>query len=75
MFVIISEVNEMFFWLFLGHDDCVRGLAWLNDQIFLSCSNDASIRKWNLEGKCLDEYYGHKNYIYSIAVLPSSTGS
>ena len=31
-----------------GHSDCVRGLAVVNAQEFLSCSNDSSIRRWSI---------------------------
>uniref|UniRef100_A0A8D0H133 Phospholipase A2 activating protein n=1 Tax=Sphenodon punctatus TaxID=8508 RepID=A0A8D0H133_SPHPU len=55
---------------FTGHEDCVRGLAILSETEFLSCANDASIRRWNVNGECLQVYYGHTNYIYSISVFP-----
>lgn len=51
---------------FVGHIDCVRGLAVVDGNTFLSCSNDASIRRWDTaSGTCLDIYYGHTNFIYS----------
>lgn len=53
-----------------GHSDCVRGLAAFSDSVFLSCSNDATIRKWNAHtGECLQTLYGHQHYIYSVSVL------
>ena len=56
----------------LGHTDCVRGLALLTANEFLSCSNDATIRRWSLSSSSsLQVYYGHSNYIYSLAVLPN----
>ncbi|KAF7244575.1 Phospholipase A-2-activating protein [Varanus komodoensis] len=55
-----------------GHEDCVRGLAILSETAFLSCSNDASIRRWQISGECLQVYYGHTNYIYCISVFPQS---
>lgn len=56
---------------FVGHSDCVRGLAVVDGNTFLSCSNDASIRRWDAaSGACLDIYYGHTNFIYSVSVLP-----
>ncbi|CAH2293817.1 phospholipase A-2-activating [Pelobates cultripes] len=57
---------------FLGHEDCVRGLATLSNIEFLSCSNDASVRRWQITGECLQIYYGHTNYIYSICLFPDS---
>lgn len=56
-----------------GHTDCVRGLAWLKEDSFLSCSNDASVRRWSIAGQCLETYYGHRNFVYSVAVLPGSS--
>uniref|UniRef100_A0A8C1G352 Phospholipase A2-activating protein n=1 Tax=Cyprinus carpio TaxID=7962 RepID=A0A8C1G352_CYPCA len=53
------------------HEDCVRGLAVINDVEFLSCSNDASIRRWMVTGECVQVYYSHTNYIYSLAVFPN----
>ena len=56
----------------LGHTDCVRGLAILSNTEFLSCSNDATIRRWSIASEeCLHIYYSHSNYIYSLAVLPN----
>uniref|UniRef100_A0A672PW60 Phospholipase A-2-activating protein-like n=1 Tax=Sinocyclocheilus grahami TaxID=75366 RepID=A0A672PW60_SINGR len=54
-----------------GHEDCVRGLAVINEVEFLSCSNDASIRRWMVTGECVQVYYSHTNYIYSLAVFPN----
>ncbi|KAK7576747.1 hypothetical protein V9T40_013033 [Parthenolecanium corni] len=52
-----------------GHTDCVRCLAELSSTEILSCSNDATIRKWSLEtGDCLDTIYGHPNFIYNFCV-------
>ncbi|XP_029462252.1 phospholipase A-2-activating protein isoform X2 [Rhinatrema bivittatum] len=57
---------------FTGHEDCVRGLATLNKTEFLSCSNDASVRRWNISGECLHVCFGHTNFIYSISAFPGS---
>lgn len=57
-----------------GHEDCVRGLAVISSSEFFSCSNDASIRRWQVTGECVQVYYSHTNYIYSMAVFPNSTG-
>lgn len=59
----------------LGHEDCVRGLAIISSTEFFSCSNDMSIRRWLVTGECVQVYYGHTNYIYSMAVFPNSHGS
>lgn len=35
----------------------------------LSCSNDATIRHWNDTYDCINEFHGHGNYIYGMAML------
>ncbi|CAB0033096.1 unnamed protein product [Trichogramma brassicae] len=53
------------------HTDCVRDLTPINNNEFLSCSNDAIVKHWSaLTGDCLGNFYGHSNYIYSISALP-----
>jgi len=48
-----------------GHTDCVRDLAKLSMEEFLSCSNDATVKRWNVDpGECLETFYGHPSYIY-----------
>ncbi|KAG8334104.1 hypothetical protein J6590_097669 [Homalodisca vitripennis] len=50
-----------------GHKDCVRDLAAESAVELLSCANDATIRKWNVDtGESLEVYFGHKHYIYSL---------
>ena len=56
----------------LGHTDCVRGLAVISATEFLSCSNDAAVKRWNTSGDCLQTLYGHSNYVYSITAFPDS---
>lgn len=58
-----------------GHEDCVRGLAVVSDLEFFSCSNDTSIRRWLVTGECVQVYYSHTNYIYSLAVFPNGQGT
>ena len=55
-----------------GHTDAVRSLAVISSEEFLSASNDATVRRWSRTGDCLGTYYGHENYIYSVALFPSS---
>ncbi|XP_014228764.1 phospholipase A-2-activating protein-like [Trichogramma pretiosum] len=53
------------------HTDCVRDLTPINNNEFLSCSNDAIVKHWSaITGDCLGNFYGHSNYIYSISALP-----
>ncbi|XP_031830559.2 phospholipase A2 activator protein [Nomia melanderi] len=50
-----------------GHTDCVRDIASINDNEFLTCGNDATVRHWNASvGICLGTYDAHNNYIYGI---------
>ena len=50
--------------LFKGHTDCVRALAVVDADRFLSAANDATVRLWAISGESLATYYGHTNYIY-----------
>ncbi|XP_058792749.1 phospholipase A-2-activating protein isoform X2 [Phymastichus coffea] len=53
-----------------GHTDCVRDIAIVKDNEFLTCANDAVIKHWNaFTGDCLGNYYGHSNYIYSVSAF------
>ena len=49
----------------------MRSVAVLSSAEFLSCSNDATIRRWLTSGECTHTYYGHNNYIYCLAVMPN----
>uniref|UniRef100_A0A146MDH4 Phospholipase A-2-activating protein n=1 Tax=Lygus hesperus TaxID=30085 RepID=A0A146MDH4_LYGHE len=52
-----------------GHTDCVRGLEVVDDQHFLSCSNDGIIMKWNaVTGEKIQTFPGHPNFIYNISL-------
>ncbi|MCL4124818.1 UNVERIFIED_CONTAM: hypothetical protein GTU68_054159 [Idotea baltica] len=57
-----------------GHTDCVRGVSLLDSERFVSCSNDASVRFWNVSGECLATCYGHTSFIYSIYCSDPSSG-
>lgn len=59
-----------------GHTDCVRGLVILNSENFLSCSNDGTIRQWNIgSGETVQIFNGHDNYIYDISILKNEASS
>lgn len=55
--------------IFEGHTDCVRGLAVINGQQFLSCSNDATVIMWTIDGDILKKFEGHENFIYDICII------
>ncbi|KAJ8687853.1 hypothetical protein QAD02_023648 [Eretmocerus hayati] len=53
-----------------GHTDCVRAIASIKENEFLTCANDAVIKHWSaVTGDCLGNFYGHNNYIYSISAI------
>lgn len=54
---------------FEAHSDCVRDLKLVGKTQFLSCSNDATVKRWALDGSLLETYDGHSNYIYSISLI------
>lgn len=57
-----------------GHTDCVRDISTINNNEFLTCANDATVRHWNASlGTCLGTYCGHENYIYSIVAFENGT--
>ncbi|KZC09181.1 Phospholipase A-2-activating protein [Dufourea novaeangliae] len=57
-----------------GHTDCVRDISAVNENEFLTCANDATVRHWNASlGSCLGTYCGHENYIYSILSRDNGT--
>ncbi|XP_014290588.1 phospholipase A-2-activating protein-like [Halyomorpha halys] len=53
-----------------GHSDCVRGIAYLHQTLIISCSNDGTLRTWNVkDGDCLSILQVHSNYIYSVKAV------
>ncbi|CAF1237053.1 unnamed protein product [Rotaria sordida] len=70
--IIIGWKNDTQFQTYEGHTSCVRSLAALNSKEFLSCSNDYTIKRWNLNStQCLQTYEGHTNFVYSISIISS----
>ncbi|CAK9436055.1 uncharacterized protein LODBEIA_P06130 [Lodderomyces beijingensis] len=58
---------------FVGHTDVVRKLAVLphDKKEFVSCSNDGTIRVWNLQtGENTKVLRGHESFVYDVALLP-----
>lgn len=72
--------KSLLFWIsslsfiIAGHTDCVRDIAVLDSNQFLSCSNDGTIRRWHLSGECIHVYNGHNSFVYSLALLPNDNG-
>ncbi|KAF0986510.1 hypothetical protein HZS_3681, partial [Henneguya salminicola] len=57
---------------FFGHEGPVRDIAILRiDTEFLSCSNDSTIRLWDMNnGQCLKVLTAHKHFVYSLVAFP-----
>ena len=54
----------------IGHTNCVRSLVAVNENEFLSCSNDDSIKRWTINSvRCLQTYQGHTSFVYSISII------
>ncbi|CAF2319820.1 unnamed protein product [Rotaria sp. Silwood2] len=70
--IIIGWKNYTKFQIYEGHTNCVRSLAALNSNEFLSCSNDFTIKRWNINSvQCLQTYEGHTSFVYSISIISS----
>jgi len=52
---------------FIGHDDCVRGIACVNDEFFMTCSNDGTLKRWHINRGLVKSYSCHDSFIYSMA--------
>jgi phospholipase A-2-activating protein len=60
---------------YAGHNDVVRDIKIVSRQTFISAANDGVIRRWNIHsGQCLSELYGHQAYVYSVSLLPGTSG-
>jgi len=53
-----------------GHGDVVRSLAAVPGIGFLSCSNDGTVRLWELGGGTLQVLRASESFVYAVAVLP-----
>ncbi|KII70384.1 Phospholipase A-2-activating protein [Thelohanellus kitauei] len=59
---------------FCGHTGPVRDLIVLEKTHFVSCSNDYSVRVWELESEeSVSTLTGHSNFIYSLTRLSDSS--
>ena len=55
--------------VYSGHIDAVRKLCVLLDQTFMSCSNDGTVRHWDVSGACLRTLQLGSNFLYSMCAL------
>lgn len=60
-------------WSIPGHGDVIRKLLILpGGKQFASCSNDCTIKIWDLEtGRALQTLTGHDSFVYDIGMLPN----
>lgn len=57
-----------------GHKSCIRDIAVVNVNEFLTCGNDAVTKHWHaISGVCLGTYGGHTSHIYSVSALFEGT--
>jgi WD40 repeat protein len=53
-----------------GHKHEIRGLEKISDDRIVSCSQEKTIRIWDLNsGECLKLLRGHENFVLSIVVF------
>ena len=54
-----------------AHEDCVRGISKIDDSRFVSCSNDSTLKIWNIHsGQAIFTFAGeHSSFIYSVKYL------
>eukprot|EP01063_Lacrimia_lanifica_P018482 TRINITY_DN25388_c0_g1_i1.p1 TRINITY_DN25388_c0_g1~~TRINITY_DN25388_c0_g1_i1.p1 ORF type:complete len:846 (+),score=339.72 TRINITY_DN25388_c0_g1_i1:57-2540(+) len=56
---------------YAGHTSGVRGVTAVSTETFASCSNDTTVRLWDLAScATLKVFVGHTNQVYSVTVLP-----
>ncbi|CAG61197.1 uncharacterized protein GVI51_K00121 [Nakaseomyces glabratus] len=48
------------------HDDVIRHLEYISNDIFASCSNDGTIKLLNLEGEIKNVFEGHESFVYCV---------
>ncbi len=51
-----------------AHNDCANCITFINNHAFTTCSDDMTIRMWDLRnfGKCTQTLKGHQNWIKNI---------
>ena len=49
----------------------MRGVKAVSNDKFISCSDDNTIKLWDLNGDCLKTFIGHTKQIHSIQVMPN----
>jgi DDB1- and CUL4-associated factor 10 len=56
-----------------AHSDCVNGVTFLDDRLFLSCSDDTTVALWDLRAMKgpLRRLKGHSSWVKNIEAMPS----
>lgn len=59
-----------------GHKGTVFDVKFLNSSTLFSCSDDRTVKKWNLnDGSCAATFIGHEARIWQISVTPGVVAS
>jgi WD40 repeat protein len=63
----ITNGEQIFSWV--AHTGWIRSIIFSadNDTLF-SCSDDRTVKHWNLKGECLKVFQGHIGFVWSIAL-------
>ncbi|MDW3193773.1 MAG: WD40 repeat domain-containing protein [Cytophagales bacterium] len=51
-----------------GHESMITGLAFLDEDRFISCGTDGQIKQWTLDGQLQSTFEAHENYVSGLAV-------
>jgi WD40 repeat protein/energy-coupling factor transporter ATP-binding protein EcfA2 len=68
----LSDLNGEILQKFVGHTDFINSILFAPDgQSILTCSNDSTMKQWNLSGNVLHNFKGHKAAVTSISSVRS----
>ncbi|ODV85723.1 hypothetical protein CANARDRAFT_197390 [[Candida] arabinofermentans NRRL YB-2248] len=57
---------------FIAHNDVIRDLLIISNDLFATCSNDGLIKIWSLNDfKLLKTLKGHESFVYSLSLTPT----
>jgi len=60
----------------VGHQDAIRDIKFCNQKYLLSAGSDEKIKLWNFpQSKCFQNFSGHTNTVWSLAISSSSSPS
>lgn len=58
----------------VGHENSVWDVKFVNDEEYLTCSADKTVRRW-VSGKQVEVYSGHADVVRNLLVLPDGFAS